>query len=194
MKLSFLFLIVLAFSISAFAQGEQAPIVEKDIVYSDWNYKDIRSGDSVNLRKLVTGKKLVMVAYFSPWCPNWKANAPVVQRLYDKYKGDGFAVVGVGLYDPVDSMKSNLDALKINFPAVYESDKRDARLTSQHYTYRTSVGDIRKWGSPWYIFLSPSMMEKSGDALTKKAFVVNGEIIAAEAEKFIAERLGTSKR
>jgi len=194
MKFSFLFLLVLAFSMSAFPQGEQAPIVEKDIVYGDWNYKDIRSGDSVNLRKFVAGKKLVMVAYFSPWCPNWKANAPVVQRLYDKYKGDGFSVVAVGLYDPIDSMKSNLEALKLTFPAVYESDKRDVRLTSQHYAYRNSVGDTRKWGSPWYIFLTPSRMEKSGDALTKKAFVVNGEIIETEAEKFIAERLGSSKK
>ena len=36
----------------------------------------------------------------------------------------------------------------------------------------------------------PSAMEKKGDVLTKKTFVINGEMIEAEGEKFIRERLG----
>ena len=36
------------------------------------------------LRSLMTGKKLVMVLYFAPWCPNWRNEAPVAASLYDK--------------------------------------------------------------------------------------------------------------
>jgi len=98
--------------------------------------------------------------------------------------------VAVGEYDPVAAMKTNLDALKITFPAVYESELRTDKQKTLHYEYRKSTGDTRGWGSPWYIFLSPSTMEKKGDALTKKTSIINGELIESEGEKFIRQHLG----
>ncbi|MEJ7623655.1 MAG: redoxin domain-containing protein [Pyrinomonadaceae bacterium] len=190
MRFIFTGLIVVVLAAASFGQGEQAPIIEKDVVYKDWSYKNVASGENVNLREFTKGKKLVLVAYYAPWCPNWKVNAPIIQRLYDKYKAKGLGVIGVGEYDPVESMKTNFEALKLTFPSVYESDTRAAKQTSLHYKYRKATGDARGWGSPWYLFLMPSKMEKSGDVLTKKAFVVNGEIVEEEAGKFIGERLG----
>ena len=174
----------------ASAQTEQAPVLEKDIKYKDWTYKSVRDNKSVNLREFTDKKKLVMVVYFAPWCPNWKHEAPFAQRLYEKYKANGFDVVGVGEYDTVDAMKTNLDQFKITFPVVYESDARDAKQKTLHYEYRKAVGDTRGWGSPWNIFLEPSKLIKKGDVLTEKTFIVNGELIEADAEKFVREKLG----
>jgi len=53
------------------------------------------------------------------------------------------------------------------------------------------TGDTRKWGSPWNIFLEPASLPKTGDVLTEKAWVVNGELIEADVDKFIADRLNT---
>ena len=131
-----------------------------------------------------------MVVYFAPWCHNWQHDAPMLEKLYEKYKDSGLEIVGVGEYDPVASMKSNLDSMKITFPAVYESENRTEKQKTLHYDYRKSTGDNRSWGSPWYIFLMPSVMEKKGDTLTKKTFVINGEMIEAEGEKFIRKQLG----
>jgi thiol-disulfide isomerase/thioredoxin len=131
-----------------------------------------------------------MVVYFAPWCPNWKHEAPFAQKLYEKYKADGFDVVGVGEYDTIEAMKTNLDQFKITFPVVYESDARDAKQKTPHYEYRKAVGDTRNWGSPWNVFLEPSKLTKKGDVLTEKTFIVNGELIEAEAEKFVREKLG----
>jgi thiol-disulfide isomerase/thioredoxin len=192
MKSIFAFAIVLLSLTAVLAQNEQAPIVEKEISYKDWTYKSVRTGEDTNLRGLTKGKKLTMVVYFAPWCPNWRFDAPMLQRFYDKYKANGLEIVAVGEYDPVDSMKKNLDTLKITFPAVYESELRTDKQKTLHYDYRKSTGDNRGWGSPWYIFLAPSMMEKKGDVLTKKTFVVNGELIEAEGEKFIRQHLGLS--
>lgn len=189
MKVIFAF-ILLASSFSVFAQNEQSPMVEKTFDYKDWTYKNIRTDGSTNLRELTKGKKLVMVVYFAPWCPNWKHDAPLVQALYDKYRSSGLEVIAVGEYDPVAAMKTNLEELKITFPAVYESDLRTTRETTTHATQRRETDDTRKWGSPWYIFLEPSMMEQNGDVLTKKASIVNGEIIRDEAEKYIRTKLG----
>lgn len=176
--------------IFAFAQNEQSPIVEKEISYKDWTYKNVQTGEEVNLRDFTQGKKLTMVVYFAPWCPNWKHDAPMLEKLYEKYKSAGLGIIAVGEYDPIASMKNNLDFLKITFPAVYESENRTEKQKTLHYNYRTSTGDTRGWGSPWYIFLSPATMEKKGDVLTKKTFVINGEMIEAEGEPFIRKQLG----
>jgi len=192
MRSFFALLIILVTFAFAFGQNEQSPIVEKEISYKDWTLKNVRTGEDVNLRSLTRGKKLVIVVYYAPWCPNWKHDAPFLQKFYDKYKDKGLEIVAVGEYDPLAAMKTNLDTLKITFPAVYESESRDAREKTLHFDYRKVTGDTRKWGSPWYIFLTPSVIEKKGDTLTKKTFVINGEMIEVEGEKFIRERLGLS--
>jgi thiol-disulfide isomerase/thioredoxin len=174
----------------AFGQNEQSPIVEKEISYKDWTYKSVQTGENVNLRDLTKGKKLTMIVYFAPWCGNWRHDAPMLEKLYEKYKAAGLGIVAVGEYDPVASMKTNLDFMKITFPAVYESENRTEKQNTLHYSYRKSTGDARNWGSPWYIFLIPSTMEKTGDVLTKKTFVINGELIEAEGEPFIRKQLG----
>ena len=181
--------LVLFGSIVVFAQNEQAPILEKDIAYKDWTLKDIRSDKQVNLRDLSKGKRLVVVVYFAPWCHNWQHDAPLLQRFYDKYKDKGLEIVGVGEYDPVYSMRQSLDAFKITFPAVYESTSRDLEATL-HYAYRRSTGDTRKWGSVYYVFLEPSLMNKSGDLVVSHTQIINGEVIEPEAEKYIREKLG----
>ena len=190
MKSIFAILLIFMGLTFAAAQNEQAPILEKELVYNDWTYKNVKTGDEINLRRFTDGKKLVMVVYYAPWCPNWKHDAPFVQRLYDKYKGNGFDVIAVGEYDPVHAMKKNLDAFKITFPSVYESELRTDKQKTLHYGYRKATGDTRNWGSPWYIFLEPANLEKQGDVLIKRANVVNGELIEAEAEKFVRAKLG----
>ena len=187
--LSILAIMLMSFVFVA-AQNEQSPIQEKSLNYKDWTYKNVRGDGEINLRDYTKGKKLVMVVYFAPWCPNWKHEAPFAQKMYEKYKANGFDVIGVGEYDTVEAMKTHLDTFKITFPVVYESDARDAKQRTTHYEYRKAVGDTRGWGSPWNIFLEPANLEKKGDVLLKKAFIVNGELIEPEAEKFIREKLG----
>ena len=116
-------IVLFAFTLG-FAQNEQSPIVEKDITYKDWTYKSVRTGEDVSLRDLTKGKKLVVVVYFAPWCHNWQHDAPFLQRFYDKYRSAGLEIVGVGEYDPVASMKSNIGSMNITFPVVVESESR----------------------------------------------------------------------
>jgi thiol-disulfide isomerase/thioredoxin len=182
--------ILLVSFVFASAQNEQAPIQEKEFNYKNWTYKGIRDGKEVNLREFTAGKKLVLVVYFAPWCHNWKHEAPFVQKMYDKYKASGLDVIAVGEYGSMDEMKNHLDFYKFTFPAVYESLASDAREKTLHFGYRKETGDTRKWGSPWNIFLEPENLKNDGEVLTQKAFIANGELIEAEAEKFIREKLG----
>ena len=190
MKTFFAFVILMLYLTSAYGQNEQSPLIEKEISYKDWTYKNIQTGENVNLRDFTKGKKLTMIVYFAPWCGNWRHDAPILEKLYEKYKAAGLGIIAVGEYDPVASMKNNLDFMKITFPAVYESENRTEKQNTLHYSYRKSTGDNRNWGSPWYVFLTPSAMEKNGDVLTTKTFVINGELIEAEGELFIRKQLG----
>jgi thiol-disulfide isomerase/thioredoxin len=190
MKSFFITAILLLNFTFAFSQNEQSPLVEKDIQYKNWTYKNVKTGDDTDLRKFVKGKKLVMVVYFAPWCPNWKHDAPMLQRFYERYKTNGFDIIGVAEYDTVAAVNTGVDALKVTFPIVSESGSRDNRMTTLHYGYRQSTGDTRKWGSPWYIFLEPDNIEKKGDVLVSRTNVINGEVIETEGEKFIHQKLG----
>ncbi len=190
---SFFAVIMLLLSFTfAFAQHEYSPLKEYEIKYKDWTYKSVADAKDVNLREFAKDKKLVMVVYFASWCPNWKNEAPFAQKLYEKYKDKGFDVIGVGEYASIADTKLNLTDKKITFTVVSESDSRAAKQTTLHYGYRQTTGDTRNWGSPWNIFIEQDNYKKKGDDVVKKAFVVNGELIEDEVEKFIRQKLGLS--
>jgi thiol-disulfide isomerase/thioredoxin len=174
----------------AFGQNEQSPIVEKDIAYKDWTLKSVRDQKDVDLRDLIKEKKLVAVVYFAPWCHNWQHDAPMLERLYEKYNEDGFGIVAVGEYGPVDDMGGNIDTYKLTFPVVYESQMRSAVDSTLHNTYRHLTGDTRDWGSPYYVFIEPKLVPKRGDVLLARTSVINGEMIESEGERFIRQKLG----
>lgn len=178
---------------SALAQEthEYAPIQEKAINYKDWTLKSLKDDKPVNLRQWVKGKRLVLVVYFAPWCPNWRYEAPVVARLYEKYKAQGFEVIGISEYGTRDEVRKFFGEAGAPYLVVTESEARDARDKTAHYTYRQASGDTRKWGSPYNIFIEPSKLAKTGDLLTEKAWIVNGELIEDESDKFIRARVST---
>lgn len=172
---------------------EYAPIQEKKIDYKDWTLKSLVDGKPVNLRGLVKDKKLVLVVYFAQWCPNWRNEAPIVAKLYDKYKANGFEVVAVSEYAAAEDARKYFGKTGAPYTVVVESEKLEDREQTTHFAYRKTSGDKRKWGSPYNIFLEPSKLNAAGDVLIEKAFVVNGELVETEADKFISERLGVKK-
>ena len=176
---------------AALAQGshEYSPLVEKTVNYKNWTLNDLKDNKPVDLRSLVAGKKLVMVVYFAPWCPNWRNEAPVAASLYEKYKDQGFGVIGVSEYGMRDAVANFFGATGPPYPVVSESELREDRTKTPHYAYRQLTGDTRNWGSPWNIFLEPATLAKTGDLLTEKAWVVNGELIEVDVDKFIADHL-----
>ena len=171
---------------------EYSPLQEKTVNYKNWTFNELASNKPVTLRSLMQGKKLVMVLYFAPWCPNWRNEAPVAAVLYQKYKAQGFEIIGVSEYATRDDVKAYFGASGPPYPIVTESESRDERDKTAHFGYRQLTGDTRKWGSPWNIFLDPSKCNSTGDVLTEKAWVVNGELIEADVDKFIHDRLAAN--
>ena len=196
MKKLLIVLAVLAFVMSpavARAQShEYSPLSEQTVNYKNWTLPNLTSDQKEDLRKLVAGKKLVMVVYFAPWCGNWRNEAPIALKLYEKYKAQGFQVIGVSEYAVRDEVKNFFGKDGPPYPVFTESESRDDKQKTAHYQYRQLTGDKRNWGSPWNIFLEPSKLTANGDVLTEKAFVVNSELIEDEVDKFIASKVGAA--
>jgi thiol-disulfide isomerase/thioredoxin len=193
MKKLIIFSAVFAFvilpSVARAQSHEYSPLVEQTVNYKNWTLPNLTSDQQEDLRKLVAGKKLVMIVYFAPWCGNWKNEAPLAAKLYEKYKAQGFQVVGISEYATRDDVKNYFGKDGPPYPVVTESESRDDKLKTPHYQYRQLTGDKRNWGSPWNIFLEPAKVNAKGDLLTEKAWVVNGELVEDEVDKFIASKL-----
>ena len=189
-------LVILVFALmlspmAARAQGshEYSPLVEKTVNYKNWALPNLKTDKPEDLRALVAGKKLVMIVYFAPWCGNWRNEAPIAAKLYEKYKDQGFQVIGVSEYGSRADVKAYFGEAGAPYPVVTESESRDDKQKTAHYGYRQLTGDGRNWGSPWNIFLEPSKLTATGDVLTEKAWVVNGELVEDDVDKFIASKV-----
>ena len=193
-KLLLALVILISAPVAMLAQGshEYSPLFEKTVNYKNWTLNDLTTNKPVSLRSLMQGKKLVMVLYFAPWCPNWRNEAPVAASLYEKYKAQGFEIIGVGEYGSRDDVKNYFGPNGPPYPVVMESESKEDREKTPHYAYRQLTGDTRKWGSPWNIFLDPTKCNQNGDVLTEKAWVVNGELVEADVDKFIHDRLAAN--
>lgn len=191
-KLLILSILALALSpslASAQAGHEYSPLTEKPITYKNWSLVNLKTDKPEDLRKLMAGKKLVMIVYFAPWCGNWKNEAPIAAKLYEKYKAQGFQVIGVSEYASREEVNNYFGQAGPPFPIVTESESREDKEQTPHYDYRRLTGDTRNWGSPWNIFLEPDKVKTTGEVLVEKAWVVNGELIEDEVDKFIASKV-----
>src|SRR5688572_4435358 len=140
-------LMIFATNVSAQDDHEYAPIQDATLAYKNWQLPRLDGGTAVDLREWSKDKKLVLVVYFAPWCGNWRFEAPVVARLHDKYKAQGFAVVAVSEYGSADESRAFMNDAKAGYTVVVESESREARDKTAHFGYRTSTGDTRNWGS-----------------------------------------------
>lgn len=187
------FALVISSSIARAQAGhEYSPLVEKTVNYKNWALPNLVTQVDEDLRKVMAGKKLVMIVYFAPWCGNWKNEAPIAAKLYEKYKAQGFQVIGVSEYAPAQDTFAYFGLKDPPYPVFVDSESRDDKQKTLHYGYRQLTGDTRNWGSPWNIFLEPDKLNKDGEVLTEKAWVVNGELIEEEVDKFIASKLGAT--
>ncbi len=176
--------------IAAAQSHEYSPMAEKTVNYKNWSLPNVMTEQPEDLRTLMAGKKLVMVVYFAPWCGNWKFEAPIAAKLYEKYKAQGFQVIGVSEYAARADVRNYFGKDGPPYPVVFESESKADKQQTPHYQYRQLTGDTRSWGSPWNIFLEPDKMNATGDVLVEKAWVVNGELIEEEVDKFIASKVG----
>jgi hypothetical protein len=176
------------------AKPDYAPIVERKLDFYDFTYQTVEGGP-FDLRDYAQSKALVIVEYLAGWCPSSNRNGHIVERLWTKYRERGLGLVGVAEYSDAAELRIHIGRIGIDYPFVVETRKRDQRKDSSHYKYRRAAGDKRKWGTPFYVIIDTRDIEPAAPKgpLARRVYTVSGELVEAEADQFIRERLADAR-
>lgn len=67
--------------------------------------------------------KVVIVDFLASWCAPCKQELPVLEKLYKKYRDQGFVVVGVSVDEELVNLQGLLKQIKVSFPIVHDASK-----------------------------------------------------------------------
>jgi peroxiredoxin len=84
----------------------------------------LRQLDGPNLRLGEQRGRVVMVNFWASWCGPCRIEMPHLSRLYDKYRGTGFVLLGVNIDDDPGAAKAVAGKLGLKFPVLLDTDKR----------------------------------------------------------------------
>ncbi len=75
--------------------------------------------------------QVVLLNFWATWCLPCRKEMPAMERLYQAYRADGFAVVAVSLdQSPPGRVKAFVEELKLSFPVLHDRDGLVSRLYS----------------------------------------------------------------
>lgn len=88
------------------APPSNAPQIRAQVgsVAPDFELKDINTGRMVKLSEL-RGRP-VWVNFWASWCPPCAEEMPEMQKLYDRYRHSGLALLGVDVQESEESVRS----------------------------------------------------------------------------------------
>jgi len=115
-----LFLFTFQVSYSQMEIGNQAPEIEL-------------KGTEGNMIRLSDFKaKIVLIDFWASWClPCRKAN-PELEKLYQKYKDEGFTILGVSLDSKETSWLAAIKKDKISYPQVIDSKNWNSKIVESY--------------------------------------------------------------
>lgn len=80
--------------------------------YQNFELPDL-SGEKVLFSNIVNKNKYTLLQFWASWCAPCRASLPQLAELYGKYRGKGFAVVGVSLDSSKDECAAAVSSMKL---------------------------------------------------------------------------------
>lgn len=90
----------------------------------NFTLKDI-NGEHVDLNAYKGN--VILLDFWATWCPPCRKEIPGFVSLYDKYKTQGFVVLGVTVDDADSTVKKFVKQFKMNYPVLMGSDRDDLK-------------------------------------------------------------------
>jgi len=72
--------------------------------------------------------QVVIVEFWATWCGPCRQEMPQLSKLYDKYRGSGFVLMGVNVDDDVRNATEVANKLAVSFPVLLDTDKAVSKL------------------------------------------------------------------
>ena len=103
------------------AQGcsPDAPAANLGFTLKDMNGKDVRLADLEG--------QVVLLNFWATWCGPCRLEIPWFVEFQEKYKDQGFRVVGISVDDPPEALPPFAKRFKINYPLLVGSDREDVQ-------------------------------------------------------------------
>lgn len=171
-------------------EHQYAPLREVKLKLRDFTFPML-NGRTINLREAARGSRLLLVHYFAAWCHNSTYDVVTINKLYERYRRQGFEVIGVCEYSSADELQSFIEKNKPVYPICVEGSDKTPYRDSTHYRYRKQLDDARKFGTPFNLMVRAAEFEPKGDTFARRVYAAAGELIEEEAEKFIRQELQT---
>ncbi|MDP2004595.1 MAG: TlpA disulfide reductase family protein [Rubrivivax sp.] len=117
----------------------------------------LKSSEGRNLRLQEQRGQVVLVNFWASWCGPCRQEMPHLNRLYDKYRGSGFTLLGVNVDDDPRLAAQVAARMGLKFPVLLDTDKavvkrydlgsmpgtvlidRDGRVRFLHRGYREGM-------------------------------------------------------
>ncbi len=88
----------------------------------------LRTAEGGNLRLQEQRGQVVMVNFWASWCAPCRIEMPQLNKLYDKYRGSGFVLLGVNVDDDVRNGVGTASKWGVKFPVLLDAEKKVSRL------------------------------------------------------------------
>jgi len=102
---------------SKLKKGQPAPdFTLKDLDGKIWKLSDLK------------GKKIVMIDFWATWCNICKREMPILQKVYQEYKGKGVEFFGVALDDveKTKQIRKIIEEKGVTYPILIDQDQKVA--------------------------------------------------------------------
>jgi peroxiredoxin len=88
----------------------------------------LKSLEGPNLRLKEQRGKVVLVNFWATWCAPCREEMPQLNKLFDKYRASGFALLGVNVDEDSRNAAGIAGQLGVKFPVLLDSDKAVSKL------------------------------------------------------------------
>ena len=75
---------------------------------------------------------MVLIDFWATWCPPCIAKLPEIQKVYDKYHGKGFEVVGISLDVEKDRLEQFIKQKKMPWPEFFDGKRWENKLAVKY--------------------------------------------------------------
>ena len=88
--------------------------------------------DGTQVRLSELKGQVVLINIWATWCPPCRAEMPMIQAAYERYREQGFTVVAVDLREDPAAVDAFMKERALTFPALLD---RDGRVSSAYRAY-----------------------------------------------------------
>ena len=88
----------------------------------------LRTMGGPNLRLQEQRGQVVLVNFWATWCGPCRKEMPHLNRLYEKYRGSGFTLLGINVDDDARNAVELAGKLGVKFPVLLDTDKKASKL------------------------------------------------------------------